>query len=66
MKMTKEQAVIVTGYTGVLACEFSDFHADLERRAGRSVWTHEMADRGWITPLYRDDFLALVPVEGGA
>lgn len=58
-RLTEQQAVIVTGYTGVLIGEFDAFHADLERRAGRPVFMHEMADSGWIKPLYRDDFLAL-------
>lgn len=60
--LTQEQAIVLTGFTGVLCLEsFSDFHADVNRRAGRPVFTHEMADLGWIRELYRDDFMALVP-----
>lgn len=62
-KLNVDQAVIITGFTGVLCCGFSDFHADLEKRAGRPVWTHEMGDHSWIKPLYMDDFMALIPDE---
>lgn len=62
MKLTKEQGVIITGFTGVLACDFSDFHADIERRMGRPVWTHEMSNAEFMEhmkELYRTDFVAI-------
>ena len=40
-KLTKEQAVIISGFTGILCGEFSDFHADVEKRLGRGVQTFE-------------------------
>ncbi len=64
-RLTKEQAVIITGYTGVMVLEsFSDFHEDIERRLDRSVFTHELASKDlWkdIKSLYKEDFLSLIP-----
>ena len=62
MKLTKEQAIILTGFTGVMCCPFAYFQADVERRMGRPVFTHELADAttaAAIKELYREDFLAL-------
>lgn len=62
-KLTQEQALVITGYTGFMACEkFSDFHADVERRLGHSVWTHQFPSlREKIAEAYKGDFLAMVP-----
>ena len=61
---TKEQGIIITGYTGYMACEvFGDFHKDVEKRLGRSVFTHELASKGLadeISELYKDDFISLI------
>lgn len=63
-KLTKDQAIIITGFTGVLCCEFSDFHADVERRKGAPVWTHEFAsNKDEVRELYRADFMALLPMD---
>lgn len=62
-KLTREQGLIITGYTGILACDFADFHEDVERRLGRPVFTHEFAFdevREEIRDAYQDDFAALV------
>lgn len=60
-KLTKKQAIVITGYTGILAGNvFGDFHADLEKRLGRPVWTHEMPHlKETISDLYKDDFLSM-------
>lgn len=61
-KLSLDQAIIVTGFTGVLACPFSNFHADVERRLGRSVWTHEFASKELKEKLkeeYRSDFVSM-------
>jgi hypothetical protein len=61
-KFTKEQAIVITGFTGKLACKFADFHEDAEKRLGRPVFTHEFGDRQFaneIEELYRADFLAM-------
>lgn len=65
-KLTKEQAIIVSGYTGVLICEFADLHEDVEKRMGRPVWTHEFGAEDFtkeVEDLYREDFIALAPEE---
>ncbi|WAT06290.1 hypothetical protein O1V64_09730 [Rouxiella badensis] len=40
-KLTQQQCIILTGFTGILHGEFEWFHADLERRLGREVQTSE-------------------------
>lgn len=65
-KLTKEQAIIISGYSGILICRFSDLHEDVEKRVGRPVWTHEMGDAQFmenLQTLYREDFIALAPEE---
>lgn len=60
--LTKEQALIITGFTGIQCCQdFGDFHADVERRLEMAAFTHQLpalADR--IKDAYRDDFMAMV------
>lgn len=61
-RLSITQGVIITGFTGVPACDFSDFHKDAERRLGRPVWTHEFGNREMkvkLKELYRDDFVAM-------
>jgi hypothetical protein len=62
-KLTKEQAIVITGYTGITACNFSDFHGDVEKRLGHPVWTHQFGDKQFakkIQELYRADFMEMV------
>lgn len=60
-KLTKEQALIITGFTGITAvAPFGLFHEDVEKRLGRPVWTHELASKEvWeeIKAAYKDDFM---------
>jgi len=61
--ITKEQGLVITGFTGVTAANFGDFQLDVEKRLGRPVFTHELADKNlWeeIKELYRADFLDMV------
>ncbi len=64
-KLTMEQAVVISGYTGVLACPFDELHREIEKRLGRPVWTHELGSRDLmenkIKPKFRDDFLSIIP-----
>lgn len=62
-QLTKEQAIILSGFTGITCCEFSLLHADIEKCMGRPVFTHEMGTRGFeaIRDLYREDFMKLLP-----
>lgn len=63
--LTKEQAIVVSGYTGFMVCgSFSDLHADIESRMGRPVFTHELGDREMfkrIQAVYKEDFIAMTP-----
>jgi hypothetical protein len=62
MKMTRAERIVVSGYTGFLMCEFGELHEDIERRADRSVFTHELggeAGRQMVQRLYMEDFMAL-------
>ncbi len=60
--LTKEQAVILSAYTGVLMCNFGDFHEYVEKIMDRPVFTHEMADREiseQIKEASKSDFLSI-------
>ena len=63
-KLTKEQAIVITGFTGVMACQsFSDFHGDVEKHLGRPVFTHQFANEELteeIKEAYRADFIDMV------
>ena len=62
MKLTKEQAIIITGYTGIMACNFTDFHEDVEKRLGYPVMSHEFGFanmRERIRDCYKEDFIAM-------
>jgi len=64
MKLTREQAAIVSAYTGYLIGPFSDMHAYIEKIMGRPVWTHEMASEKLIDQIReaaKEDFIALAP-----
>lgn len=61
-KLTKEQAVIISGFTGILCGEFSDFHADVEKRLGRGVQTFEFGFKEFsaeVKRLYEADFIEM-------
>lgn len=58
--LTKEQAIVVSGFTGIVACDFLLLLQDVEKRLGRPFFTHEFAaQRETIKELYREDFLKL-------
>jgi len=66
-KLTLNQAIVITGYTGFLACSFSDFHGDVEKRMGKPVWTHEFGSKEFkdkLQEIYRDDFVSMCLTEG--
>jgi hypothetical protein len=63
-KLTREQAAIVSAYTGYLAGPFQDMHEYAEKKFGHPIWTHqfgskEVAER--LRELSKEDFLALIP-----
>ena len=45
MGMTREEAILISAYTGFLfAPDFSEVHKFCEDTLGRPIWTHEFAD----------------------
>lgn len=66
--MTYHEKIVVSAYTGYLMCDFSDIHEYIEKKLGRPVWTHEMADKNIqeaIRNTVRPDFIALCGHEDG-
>lgn len=64
--LSKYQAIVITGYTGITMCDFSSFHADVESRMGHPVWTHEFGFAPFVEELkemYKDEFIALCYTE---
>ena len=62
--LSKEQAIIISAYTGYLCCEFSDMHQAVEKKLGYPVWTHQFASEEFseeIRKVFKEDFLSLVP-----
>lgn len=63
--MTDRERAVISAYTGIAMLtgdKFSIFHKYVEDILGRSVWTHELADRSiWeeIREKSKADFLAL-------
>lgn len=63
-KLTEEQALVLSAYTGVCMCDFSALHAYIEKSLGRPVWTHELANKDvWaeIREAVKPAFLKLCP-----
>ena len=58
-QLTKEQGIIITGFTGKLCCAFSDFQEDVEKRLGRSILSLELAYLN-TKEIYAEDFIKLV------
>ncbi len=66
--MTHREKVIVSTYTGILMCDFSDVHEYIEEILGRPVWTHEMAYKeiqDEIKAASKSDFIAICETEDG-
>lgn len=60
--MTKQEKIIVSTYTGVLMCDFDDVHEYIQKKLGRPVYTHELADKGIqkeVKEKSREDFLEI-------
>jgi hypothetical protein len=61
-KLTEEQAIIITGVTGIICIKFSKFHADVEKRLNRPVFIHEFANTVFaleIKKMYLPDFKSI-------
>lgn len=62
-KLTTYQAVVLTGYTGILMCSFTEFHADVETRLQRPIFTHQFGDDKFaqqIKEMYEEEFMTLI------
>ena len=60
--MTKQEKIIVSAYTGVLMCEFADLQKYIEKKFGRPVFTHELADKGMLAEIKektKEEFLEI-------
>ena len=61
-KMTEQERIIVSAYTGFLLCNFGKVHEYVEKKLGRPIWTHQFAEESlWeeIREKCKDDFVAL-------
>lgn len=60
--ITKKEAAIITGYTGFLLGDFSDFHAYAEKVMKTPIFTHQFGNETFMSQLkekIKPDFLAL-------
>lgn len=63
-KLTKEQAVIISAYTGILICDFNDMHRAIEEKLGRLVFVYSYTSKCFLAEVreaFKEDFLALAP-----
>ena len=61
-KLTSEQAVVVSAFTGYHIGDFAETHKAVEEKLGRPVWTPEFPSlRDEIREAFRDDFIAMNP-----
>lgn len=68
-RLTTEQAIIVTAYTGILFVRFGVFHKAVEKKLGRRVFNVEFIElikNGTLREAYQADFEAIVPGEEDA
>lgn len=60
-RLTKQQAAIISAYTGYLAGSFSDLHEYAQSVLGRPIWTHQFPEiMDELRDASRDDFMSLV------
>lgn len=60
--MTKQEAAIVSAYTGIMIGDFSTLHEYIEKIMGRPVFTHELAMKevvDEIKQLSKNDFVKI-------
>jgi hypothetical protein len=67
-RLTKEQAIVLSAYTGILLCDdFGEVHEYIEKILERPVWTHELASKEvWeqIKEKSKPDFMKLIYKKG--
>ena len=60
--MTRQEAAIISAYTGIMTGSFSDMHEYVERIMGRPVFTHEMGTKAVMEEIKakaKPDFLTI-------
>lgn len=60
--MTKNEAAIISAYTGIMIGKFSDMHEYVEKLFGHPVFTHQFADKEFMQKmkdLSYNDFLQI-------
>jgi hypothetical protein len=61
-RLTKDQAIVLTAYTGVLCGSLEEFAAACEKRLGRPILMDEYPGLKYqITAAFADDFQAIQP-----
>jgi hypothetical protein len=64
-KVTMEQAVIISAYTGILLCPVWEMQKAVEKKLGRGILQVELLTEKLqeeIKEKFREDFIALAPV----
>lgn len=62
--LTREQAIVISAYTGFLICDFADMQEGVEKKLGHPVWTHQFGNETFaktVREAFRTDFVALRP-----
>lgn len=60
--MTKQEAAIVSAYTGFLIGSAADLQSYIEKLLDRPVWTHELANQKLVDEIHersKADFVAI-------
>ena len=63
MSMTNDERFVATAYTGILFCDWSDFHEFAEKLLKRPLFTHEFASKElWMEMKHqvKADFMRMV------
>lgn len=61
--MTKNEKLVLTAYTGILMCDFSEFHEYAEKLLGRPVQSLEMATNSFWEAMKektKDEFMKII------
>lgn len=60
--MTKQEKIVVSAYTGILMCEMNELCEYIQKKFGRPVFDHELADKNIqkkIKEKSKEEFLAI-------
>jgi len=61
-KLDKEQAAVISAYTGYLLGDFSEMHGYAEKKLGRPIWTHQFPSiREELREAAKEDFISMNP-----